>query len=234
MQTKTQPLEAIVDVIPTNLESLRVLGPFDKALEKLIRRGHGLISAPEDAYLRIQQGVNSRISGIGNFTIEGISSIPGKGVLLTPKSPIMQDPVRATQAHRDGTEYFLNDKQVEWVLSQEYIRLSRKSIPTDRFSEEEITDRLFGYVAKLYGLFLHEEVGIKEVYVSVNDSKDLNGKPFARQMFLAALDKTCLGGSLRASCRSLDQDHMLRGVRVINQHRALNKSYALRGVRVIN
>lgn len=176
-------MKIAVDIKSKGIESAVVYAPFDKAKEALENKGYKIISLEENAKLRIQEGRNHYVSENGNWTREGIIYLPDKKIVLTKNSPIIINAKEATKAHRNGNEYFLTDEQVEQAL-KDSVKLSGKSIPTNRFKENEITSYAFRDVAENYGLFL-KEAGIEEMPVYLANISD---KPFARQMWFRLLD----------------------------------------------
>jgi len=202
-----------VDIKPTGIESAIVYAPFDKAKEALESKGYRIISLEENAKLRMQQGKDHYVSQNGNWTREGVVYAPNKGIFLTKNSPIMANAKEATQSHRKGNEYFLTEEQVEQAL-QDSVKLSKKSIPTNRFKENEIANFAFGDVAEDYGLFL-KDAGIKKMPVYLTNVSD---KPFARQLWFRGLDlRSGLRGGksvLFGYDRDLYDDLRLRGVKI--------------------
>ena len=116
MVNATQP-QINVDVKPSGLYSAHVKAPFDLAKGILENAGYRIISLEENAVLRIQQGEDSFVSRNGNWTRESFVYHPEKGIYLTKNSPIMSNPTEATQAHREGKEFYLNDEQIEKALA---------------------------------------------------------------------------------------------------------------------
>jgi len=202
-------MEIQVDIKPTGIESAIVEAPFDKAKEALESNGYRIISLEENAKLRMQQGKDHYVSQNGNWTREGVLYAPDKRIFLTKNSPIMANVKEATQSNRKGNEYFLTEEQVEQAL-QDSVKLSKESIPTNRFKENEIANFAFGNVAEDYGLFL-KDAGIKDmlVYVVNEDYINKQNKPFARQMWFRDLDY----GSILYG-RYLDDGNRLRGVKM--------------------
>ena len=206
MNTQTKH-EVQVDIRPTRIESAVVYLPFDEALEALTEQGYEVISLDQNAQLRIQQGKDANISRNGNWTREGVLYVPDKGVFLTRNSPIIQNAKEATQAHREGGDYFLTDEQTEQAL-QDSVQFSAKDIPTNRFSENGITRYAFGKIAEQYGQFLIE-AGIKKMPVL---RADLSDKPFARQIWFGVLG---VSSELSGNYWGLNSDGMLRGVKTL-------------------
>ena len=166
------------DVKPRGMTSAYVEAPFDVAKEALESRGYRIISLKENARLRKQEGKDAYVSRNGNWTREGFVYIPEKGIFLTKNSPIIDFPVEATQCHRQGREFYLNDEQIEKALADSVqIPENVKSISTKKFGEDKITVYAFGDIAQKYGDFL-KDAGIKEMPIYLCN---LEKKPFARQ-----------------------------------------------------
>jgi hypothetical protein len=200
-------VQLIKDIQPRGIASAYVVAPFDEGKKLLESNGYHIISAEENAKLRIQEGANADVSRNGNWVKEGFLYVPKKGKFLTKNSPIMDNSVEATQAHRKGNEFYLTDAQVESGLANS-VKLQNKdfSIPTNRFGDDEVTAFAFGNFAKPYGNFLRE-VGVKEMPVYMVDN--IGDKPFVRQAWLYGLD---FGSRLDGNLRNLSNDDRVRGV----------------------
>ena len=112
----------------------------------------------------------------------------------------------ATQCHRKGREFYLNNQQIEKSLADAVeIPADIKPISTKRFGDDEITDYVFGDVAKQYGEFLKDS-GIDEMPIWL---ANISGKPFARQMWFSDLDDR---SDLNGDNRGLYYDNSMRGV----------------------
>lgn len=207
--------EAHFEIMPKGIESAVVYAFFDKALEDLTKQGYEIISLPQNAQLRIQQGLHSFISGNGNWTREGvIYFIKGKPKLVR-NSPILDSAKEAAQAHKSREEFYPSQSQIDQALvdsidfPQENIK-----IPTDRLSEEALTVWAFGgeKEARAYGEFLRE-AGIKEMPVLVVDKNYVNKKenPFVRQMWFRFLG---FGSGLGGYGRCLNGGIGLHGVKI--------------------
>lgn len=203
--TKTKP-EVKIDIQPRGIASAVCYAPFDEAKQELEEQGYKIISLQGNAKLRIQEGKDAYVSQNGNRTREGVLYVQNKGIFLTKNSPIMENPEEATNYHRNGKDFYLNDNQVEEALT-DAVELSNKPIPTNRFKDNKITDYAFGDIAEQYGRFL-KDAGIKEMPVWIADLQD---KPFARQLWLCRLGdgsglnggNWCLDyGRLRGVCES--------------------------------
>jgi len=194
------------DIQPRGIASAYVVTPFDEGKKILEADGYHIISAEENARLRAQEGKDADVSRNGNWIKEGFLYIPKKGKFLTKNSPVMDNSVEATQAHRKGNEFYLTDTQVESGLANSVKLKDRDfSIPTNRFGDDEVTAFAFGNSAKPYGNFLRE-AGIKEMLVYMVDN--IEDKPFARQAWLFRLGywSGLLGGRL------LGYGYRVRGV----------------------
>jgi len=195
----------VKDIQQKGISSAYIEAPFDKGKEILEQEGYRIISLEENAKLRIQQGESAFVSQNGNWTIEGVLYILKKGKFLTKKSPIMTNAKQATECHRNGQDFYLNSEQVEQSLA-DCVEFPSKSIPTDRFAENEITVYVFGNVAEDYGKFL-KEVGINKMPIYLTN---LHDKPFVRQMWFGDLDGR---SELDGNYGDLGGDNRLLGVR---------------------
>ena len=204
-------MEIIQDVKKGRLHSAYVVGAFDKAKQALESAGYRVILLEEQAGLRVKEGTDSSISRRGNWTREGFVYVPSKGAFLTKNSPIMANATEATNCHRSGKDFYLNDEQVEKSLAAA-VKIGKTEIPTSRFADEALTSFAFGKNAKVYGEFLKEN-GIDSIRAYFANSQD---KPFARQAWLCRIggdDKSGLVGG-----RDLNYgDDEVRGVRVSDE-----------------
>jgi len=204
--TKTQTrIEIIEDIKPRVVYSAYIPAPFDEAKEALEADNYRIISLEDNARLRIQEGKDKDVSIHGNFVREGSIYVPQKGSFMTKASPVMKNAQKATDAHRNGDHYFLSNDQVEEALT-DAIEMSQKSIPTNRFADDEITRYAFGETAEAYGRFL-KEAGIKEMPVWPLNPND---KAIATQMWFGDLDD---GSDLDGDDSYLDCNCRVRGVR---------------------
>jgi len=197
----------IQDVKPKGMSSAYVGASFDKGKAELEEAGYQIISLEQNAKLRMQEGKDAYVSQNGNWVKEGFLYIPNKGKFFTKNSPIMGFPTEATNAHRNGREFYLTDEQIAIALINS-LKLPNKdfSVPTNRFGKEEVTAYAFGNFAQDYGDFLRE-AGIKEMPVWMVD--DIGSKPFARQTWFNRLDDW---SRLIGSDRSLNFVYRVRGV----------------------
>ncbi len=176
-------MEITQDIKKGKLHSAYAVGAFDKAKEALESNGYRVISLEEQAVLRVQEGSDSSVSRRGNWTREGFIYVPNRGAFLTKNSPIMANAKQATDCHRNGNEFYLNDEQVEKSLADSVL-IKETQISTKRFGDEAITNFAFGKNAKAYGEFLKEN-GIDSIQVYLANSEN---KPFARQAWLCRID----------------------------------------------
>ena len=210
----TKP-EIQVDIRPTGIESAIVYAPFDNALETLIEQCYEVISLPQNALLRIQQGKDANISRNGNWTREGILYIPREKPKLIRNSPILESATQATEAHRNGKEFYPTREQIKSALTNSIdFPTENIEIPTDRFGSDALAVFAFGGEAEAmaYGEFLRN-AGIKKmpVYAVDKGHVDKQNQPFARQMWFGSLDYRSV---LSGDCRNLYHDLRLRGVKM--------------------
>jgi len=193
------------------LESAYVEAPFDVALKELKKEGYRIISLEENAKLRMQEGKDAFISRNGNYVQEAIIYDKDKGKFLTKYPIIIDNAQEATERHKNGDEFYLNDKQVSNAIKKgiavKFPKIKDYSIPTDKFGEDIITDFAFGKIAKDYGLFL-KDAGIKEMPIWFAGLKD---KAFARQMWFGRLGDDD-GSDLYGDYGYLNCDDWVRGV----------------------
>ena len=200
-----------IDVRPSGIESGYEEKPFDEAKTILEGKGYDIISLKQFADLRIAQGKDSHVANYGAYTREGFLYVPEKGIFLVRNSPIMANAKEATQAHRDGKEFYLTPEQVEASLGKAGVDSvqfkNAKSVPVKRFGEDERTAFAFGDSAQKYGDFL-KEAGISEMPVYL---ASVEKTPFARQAWLRRLVdglRSELSGNW-----DLNYSNSLRGVR---------------------
>ncbi|MBS3081204.1 hypothetical protein J4221_07065 [Candidatus Pacearchaeota archaeon] len=200
--------ELVQDVTKGDLVSAYVVAPFDKGLEVLQEGDYRLISSQENSRLRIQEGYQAYISQMGNWVSEDAIYVPNKGKFLTKVSHIARNAREATQAHRNGEDFYLNENQVEECLA-DCVELTSESVPTNRFGENEITIYAFGEHTEDYGKLLRE-YGIKEMPVWLAGIRD---KPFARKVWFVRLGDN-YRSDLHCGIRVLyGDDDRVRGVR---------------------
>lgn len=175
-------VKKIQDIMPAGTESHVWVGAYDEAKAEMEKEGFNEIDLAKNAVLRIQQGKDAYVSQNGNWVKEDAIYIPNKGKFLTKISHISANAKEATICHRNGLDFYLDDKQVEQALSDS-VELSVKSVPTNRFGDCDITLYAFGKDAGKYGELLRD-AGIKEMPI---DTADLQDKPFATKAWFRRL-----------------------------------------------
>src|SRR3989338_2647796 len=175
--------QLIHDIQPTTNDSQYVNAPFDEGKKLLEKAGYRIINLRENAQLRMKSGKDAFIS------------------------QIMQNAKKATDAHRNGNEFYLNEKQVEQSLEGAFlIPDTLRAVPTNRFAEEGLTAFAFGEDAQAYGDFL-KNAGINEMPIYKASMQD---KPFARKLWFRKVDYQ---SELSGLNRGLDDGDRMRGVR---------------------
>ena len=192
------------DIRPRGTDSAYVVSPFDVGKKELESEKYRIISLEENAQLRINEGPNAYVSQNGNWTREGVLYMPDKRILLTKNSPIMASSVEATQAHREGRDFYVGDELDEALADS--IALRGGNIPTKRFGEDARTRFMFGDGAEKYGDFLSEQ-GITEMPIYIGET---GSDPFVRPVGLFSLG--CRSG-FGGGNGGLGTANRIRGVR---------------------
>ena len=192
----------------------RVAKPFDEALKTLKGAGANPISARDLAYARIPEGSSSSLCTSGSYIKEGSVYVSDKSLLIR-NSPLLNQKLvqKAVQAHRNGSEFNINDKLVDKYQEQaeadknkspekrRVLSLNKRgnfNIPTNRFKDEELTLWLFKDLAENYGNFLKDN-NINEMPAYLTEN---NKEKFANQLWLGDLDSQSIlvGGSRYLNC----------------------------------
>ncbi|MDP1728674.1 MAG: hypothetical protein Q8L27_00540 [archaeon] len=202
------------------LVSTYVGKPFDEAKAELENKDYSIITPEQFAQLRIAKGASHSVSTSGAYTSMGDIMIPKKGRFLTPLSLVMKNPTEATQAHRNGKEFYVSDEDTEKALENSIvIPYNQSEVPFNRFAEDPITAFVFEKIAKEYGEFLQEtfkEVGITAMPLLFDYERYINSQksPFANQLWLHGL-----GGDVQSDLdgisRGLDYGDAVRGVKFV-------------------
>lgn len=200
------------DINRKGIASAHILAPFDEGKEALEKQGYKIITAEENAKLRMEEGKHSFISQSCNYVGEGVLYIPNKGIFLTRNSLAMAHPKEATDSHRNNNEFYVTLTQAEKVLNDSVkITYNKSAIPTNRFKDDEITNFIFKEYAEKYGLFL-KDAGINQADLCFNGKDYVNSmkKPYANQLWLLDIvDDSGISG-----CRYFDcNGGRVRGVR---------------------
>lgn len=151
--------ELIQDFENEEIVSARISDYFDKGLSVLKKERYKLISMRDNIELSLARGYYAGSDVTCHRMAEAFIYIPNKGVFLSRNSPLVSRPNEAVKAHSPGSrgEFYLNEGQLEYGLrSSVQIPHDLKSISTDRFGEDSITEFCFGKKAKDYGKFLME------------------------------------------------------------------------------
>lgn len=162
---------------------------FAESLAVLTKKGYEIISLPQNARLRIQQGCWSHISEYENWVREGVICRRREKPKLARNSPILLSTREEIQAFRDGNESHPTQELIEQALIDS-IDFPEKNItiPTGRFGANDLTAYAFGDVAEEYGLFLREAGVINmPVYAVSKHYVDSQIQPFVRQIFFRGL-----------------------------------------------
>ncbi len=170
-----------------------VVAPFDRAIAQLNDAGYKPASLRNAAQARIQQGRNADVSTNGFYVAETVLYIPGRGNYLVPAeySPILASPTEATNAHRNGSEFYVEQEKAEQIAQNSIVFPAKDiEVPTNRLSQEELFAKSMGEdTAKEYGEFL-AEAGINAIPIVTipQDYVNKQKQPFAKQPWLWSLD----------------------------------------------
>lgn len=217
--------KAILEASVKNLGDIyEVKAPWDESLKALRNKRANPINARGLAYARIQEGRNSSLYQYGSYTQEGLIYVPKSDILLVRKSPLLNkiSSEKATQAHREGKEFYLDagkyQKQAEQDKNKDpqkrkVFTLNKKEnfeIPTNRFKDEELSLWLFGDQAEAYGNFLKENnINEMPVWLVSQDHVNNQKQSFARQLWLHYL---VIRSDLSGDYRTLNYVNRTRGV----------------------
>ncbi len=163
------------------LEVLSQDGPFDQGVAALRENGLELITSEQLAIIRMRDCPVSLLSTQGTWVAENYNYGNGKDAEIVIASgslnPILKQPVEATNAHRQGKEFYLD--AAAWKLLRDVaesdpykaiksgaLLVTRKAlksdIPVEAFGETPETVFLFREQAKAYGNWLKAQ-GIRAV-----------------------------------------------------------------------
>lgn len=160
--------------------------PFDSALNKIKIMKYKPISLQDEASIRINEGIDSFMCQNNHRVSEAFVYMPDKKVYLSKYSPILEKPKDATDCHRKGIEFYLENGMLEYALRNS-VEIKSKDIPTKEFDSYEETKFAFGPIARDYGLFLSEN-GVSHMPIWLCDCEQgNNAKPFARQAEIRSL-----------------------------------------------
>lgn len=221
--------ELIRDIKPAGFASAYIDAPFDEGKGILEKNGYEVITAKDNARLRIEQGKEAKVSTWGNFVKEGVIYLPGNGAFVTRGSLVMANSKVATDAHRKGGEFYITPEQAEIILGDSVkVPYGVTHVPTDKLGENEVAVFLFGEFAQKYGAFL-DEAGIKRMPLRFNAEDYVNQqtRPYTNQVWLARLD----GDSDVRGYGDLYYANTVRGVRFdaegVAPSKTLQRTYTL-------
>jgi hypothetical protein len=181
-------VELIQDIKPT-IVSAYVNAPFDQSKEMLVKADYEIITAEQNAGLRMQYGKDAFVSKNGNYVKEGCVYVPSKGRFITRGSLVMASPNQATESHRNRNEFYVSQEQIDSVIGNSVqVPFEQSVIPTNRFGKDPVTVFLFGQSAQKYGEFLMEaKIDNMPLYFNDKNYVDSKDKPFANQLWLSRL-----------------------------------------------
>jgi len=188
------------DVKPSRISSAYVRAPFDVAKAKLEKEGYRITSLEDSVNLMVNAPWGTGIDG--EWVREGMLYIPNQGVYITKNSPVMDFPKEATQAHREGKDFYLTDAQVKKAL-EDSLKIGARSIliplknerpekddvfygdtVINHFIDNPITDFIFGKQAYSFKNFLSGNMELKYLDMSVDkEAFKESEKPFVRQIW---------------------------------------------------
>jgi len=211
-------LEVDVDVGPRGMESASTYGAFDEAKLVLNKGGYRIITLLENVDMRIQRGLQSTVSSQGNFVFNDVVYTPGGIPKLTiGYSPIVENAVKATQAHRKGEEFELSGEQFEKSVENSIdFPMKYTNIPVAGLSENKFVvtalgdgdmDRVRDYAKLLRGSEIENfpVFGLEKEYV------DRQAKPFARKLWFGSFNY--YWSKLDGSVKYINFIRRVRGIR---------------------
>ena len=190
-------------------------GPFDQSYPALLKAGFTFHSAEQEAHARILAGPNSYVSRNGTYVNNAHVYQPkDSGIVLIvdgKHNPILANPSEATNAHRNGNEFYVNtpkllnraERDPKKAVKSGVLALARpvkkgmlsssEANPFEVSVDELAENPYFAFTlrdeAKPYGQFL-KQAGIKSVPVYLvnesNTKKETN--PFSRLLWVGDLD----------------------------------------------
>ena len=111
-----------------------VSAPFNESNKLFKSKGLGWMSARDLAYARRKTDENRKIDEMSSFSTngswikEGDLYFPSEKnkIVLVRNSAVLRSPVKATEAHRQGKEFFLTEKAANEYL--ERVKAERNSV----------------------------------------------------------------------------------------------------------
>jgi hypothetical protein len=162
------------------------IGSFDKGIAALNKEKLAIWTARDLAEARMLGGANHQLSREWSWVGENFNYLPSGEILIASRdyNPILQNAEEATDCHRNGKEFYLNnkiakdlreraEKDPEKAIKSGVLLLPRNAVkgelPSTALKDEPLTYFLFRDTAKPYGQFLKEN-GIDSVPVYVVDA----------------------------------------------------------------
>ena len=188
-----------------------VSAPIDISAKLLNKK---FISARDLAFARIQAGAENSLCQNGSHVKEGDIYLPNHNnkIILVRNSAVLKAPKKAADAHRNGSEFFITEKEAEKYASQKdsFVIEDFSPVPTNRFGEDERTVWLFGDQAQNYGQLLNDNK-ISAMPFSFDGANHITNqkKPYANQLWLGGFD---YNSRVDGDNRDLVNDYRARGV----------------------
>ena len=110
----------MVDVVPELrtdvLETALAVGRFDESCKSLEAAGYTIIPTTYLVAARLQQPIISLFLNAAGYVSEGVVYFPKGKPRLVRRSPILDDPQRAVEAHLEGKEFYPSSESIEKAL----------------------------------------------------------------------------------------------------------------------
>ncbi len=174
---------------------------FDTALVVLNKAGYAQTTTQQLAQARIALGSKHDVSQNGSYVQEGFLYMPKEldNILVVDgkHNPILKKPSEATNAHRNGKEFYVEADKLRQLATADgkkngvllLPRSTIKNISVDALADHPLSNFSLNDSAKAYGKFL-KDYGIKEVPILTvdKDYTQKQDKPFARLLWLRSLN----------------------------------------------
>jgi hypothetical protein len=192
---------------------------FDDALETLKQNNCRIITIPEFAELRMQEGKGSLCSLYGTRVSEWIVYIPKDNCFYWIKDPVLNKLAKdATNAHRNNQEFFPNKNILEEALETAIkvpFDYTNKRVPANKLHDDEVFSQIYEKIAEEYGSWLFNKENGKQVlttgFYNILGKNYVNNqdKPFARKVWFLSLSND---SDLYSDYRILGNSDWVRGV----------------------
>lgn len=207
--------------------------PFDKALTEIKAANGQLATAQQVAQARMVGGKEHHVSKYGSWVAENFVYFPSGKILATyvDYSPILKHPKEATEAHRNGEEFYISKEEAKNLEGMAKEDLEKKpseqrvytfnktksyEIPSSKFAKDKLAQFIFKEAdAKKYAEFL-QGAGITKVPVWLVEPNHVKTQkaPFARPLWFHGL---VIRSDLYGYLRLLYYGNRARGVRVASE-----------------